>query len=231
MRILEHAVKKALERYKLLLENKQYRENLEQLVKERTEKLEKELKLRKSAEKKLRTSLNEKDVLLKEIHHRVKNNLQVISSLLNLQSGYINDKSALDIFIDSQNRVKSMALIHEKMYQSEDLGHIDFSEYIDKLATHLHSIFSTKDSQIKVVQDVQNVSLDINRAIPCGLIINRSVDLESFLELLFSRHPILLVSMSIANVHYRACNALLIVDRFVGLLSLLEISECLIELS
>ena len=88
---------------------------------------------RKHVENKLKASLKEKEVLLKEIHHRVKNNLQIISSLLRLQCGYIKDKQALDIFQDSQNRVRAMALIHENLYQTKDLAKIEFSEYIRKL--------------------------------------------------------------------------------------------------
>jgi two-component sensor histidine kinase len=130
---------------------------------------------RKQTQDQIKASLEEKEVLLKEIHHRVKNNMQIISSLLRLQSVEVKSKTVQNMYKVSRNRIKSMALIHESLYRSKDFSRIDFSEYIDKLATHLHSIYCTKDSQIKIVQDVKNVSLDINRAIPCGLIINELI--------------------------------------------------------
>jgi PAS domain S-box-containing protein len=130
---------------------------------------------RKQAEEKLKASLKEKEVLLKEIHHRVKNNLQVISSLLNLQSGYVRDREALQMFKESQNRVRSMALIHEKLYQSKDLASIDIAGYIRDLTTSLFRSYEASAAAIRVNTDVHDVFLDINTAIPCGLIINELV--------------------------------------------------------
>jgi two-component sensor histidine kinase len=130
---------------------------------------------RKRAQEQIKASLNEKEVLLKEIHHRVKNNMQIITSLLNLQSRYVKDKHDLEIFMDSQNRVKSMALIHEELYQSEDLAGIDFADYVQKLASHLFSLYSVSTAVIKLSINIKDVLLDINTAIPCGLIINELV--------------------------------------------------------
>jgi two-component sensor histidine kinase len=126
---------------------------------------------RKRAEEQIKSSLHEKEVLLKEIHHRVKNNLQVVSSLLSLQSGYPRVESVRDLFIESQNRVKSMALIHEKLYQSQDLANIDFSDYIESLAHHLFHSYTANPDLVSLTTDV-HVSLDIDHAIPCGLIVN-----------------------------------------------------------
>jgi two-component sensor histidine kinase len=130
---------------------------------------------RKRADEKIKSSLREKDVLLKEIHHRVKNNMQIISSLLRLQSKEIQDKSTRKIFDVSQNRIRSIALIHETLYQSEDLSRIDFARYVKKLATHLISIYRPEGQGIDLKLDVKNAYLDINKAIPCGLIINELV--------------------------------------------------------
>ena len=130
---------------------------------------------RMRAEEQVKASLIEKEVLLKEIHHRVKNNMQVISSLLNMQSETIKDDNVLRIFKESQNRVKSMALVHELLYQTKDLSSIDFSEYTRSLTTRLLYSFgdSTKGIQLKI--DMDEVCLDVNKAIPCGLIINEIV--------------------------------------------------------
>lgn len=130
---------------------------------------------RKRTEEQIRASLREKEVLLKEIHHRVKNNMQVIISLLNLQSKHVKDKHDLEILKDSQNRIKSMALIHDKLYQSKDLASIDFAEYIENLASHVFNTYSVSSSAIKLVADIKDVPLDINTAIPCGLIINELI--------------------------------------------------------
>ncbi len=130
---------------------------------------------RKRAEEEIRASLKEKEVLLQEVHHRVKNNMQIISSLFSLQSGHIKDKQALEIFKSSQNRVRSMALIHERLYQSKDLTRVNFAEYSQSLTTHLFSSYGINTNVIKFYIDIKDVSLDINTAIPCSLIINEIV--------------------------------------------------------
>jgi len=130
---------------------------------------------RKKVEEKLKKSLDEKEVLIKEIHHRVKNNLMVISSLLNLQSQYIKDKEALDIFRESQNRARSMALIHERLYRSSDLKRIDFGDYIQTLATDLFHTYVTDPVRVKLNMCVENLMVDINTTVPLGLIVNELV--------------------------------------------------------
>ena len=132
-----------------------------------------DITVRKQVENKLKASLKEKEVLLKEIHHRVKNNLQIISSLLRLQSGYIKDKQALQIFQDSQNRVRAMALIHENLYQTNDLAKIEFSEYIRKLKNNLIRCYNSNN--ININANIEEVYLKIDTAIPCALIINELV--------------------------------------------------------
>jgi PAS domain S-box-containing protein len=127
------------------------------------------------AEKQLEASLQEKEVLLKEIHHRVKNNLQVISSLLYLQSKSIEGQEALEMFQESQDRVRSMALVHERLYQSPDLARIDFAEYVRNLASYLFRSYGVHSNLIQLRINVDDVSLGIDMAVPCGLILNELV--------------------------------------------------------
>ena len=129
----------------------------------------------KIAEDEIKKALKEKEMLLKEIHHRVKNNLMVISSLLNLQSKYIHDEVALDIFRESQNRAKSMALIHERLYRSTDLKRIEFGDYIRTLATDLYHTYVPEESLINLKMDLEEVMVDINTTVPLGLIVNELV--------------------------------------------------------
>jgi PAS domain S-box-containing protein len=130
---------------------------------------------RQRNEKRLQNSLNEKDMLLKEIHHRVKNNLMIISSLLNLQSRYIKDEESKSIFKESQNRARSMALIHERLYQSTDLKRIDFGDYIRTLSNDLYDTYVMDKTLISLNVDVEDIMLDIDISIPLGLIINELV--------------------------------------------------------
>jgi len=130
---------------------------------------------RKRAEEKIQVSLREKEVLLKEIHHRVKNNLQVISSLLNLQSKYIKDLKTQEVLKESQNRVKSMALIHEKLYQSKDLGRINLAEYTQNLISNLFHSYGASTNHIAFTIHADDIFLNIDTAIPCGLILNELV--------------------------------------------------------
>ena len=130
---------------------------------------------RKKAEEQMEASLKEKEVLLQEIHHRVKNNMQIISSILNLQSGVIKNKRVLELFKSSQNRIKSMALIHEKLYKSKDFSRIDFSKYVQSLSKDLFKMYGINQDVVKLSIDIKDVLLNINAAIPCGLIINELI--------------------------------------------------------
>jgi PAS domain S-box-containing protein len=130
---------------------------------------------RKRAEEKIEKSLKEKEVLLREVYHRVKNNMQIITSLLNLQSRYVRDGEYREMFRESLNRIKSMSLVHEKLYQSKDLSTIDFKEYLNEIARGLFLSYGANEGKISLVMNINNISLDINTAIPCGLIINELV--------------------------------------------------------
>jgi PAS domain S-box-containing protein len=129
----------------------------------------------KLLQKQIEESLREKEVLLKEIHHRVKNNLQIIISLLNLQSGYIKDQTTLKAVQDGQNRVRSMALVHEKFYQAEELSEIDFGEYVEKLTQYIYQSYGDKTDRIKLRIKTDHVKLDMDTAMPSGLLVNEIV--------------------------------------------------------
>ncbi|MEM7296840.1 MAG: sensor histidine kinase [Bacteroidota bacterium] len=116
--------------------------------------------------------MNERETLLKEIHHRVKNNLQIISSLLNLQAGSLEDEAAIDAVKEGQNRVKSMALIHENLYQNDDLSGIEVDEYIENLTRTLYGSFGVDEEKIKTNLSVEKIRLDIDTLIPLGLMLN-----------------------------------------------------------
>jgi two-component sensor histidine kinase len=157
-------------------------DELEMRVHERTaelarvnQALQAEITERVRKEAQIKASLEEKEALLKEIHHRVKNNLQVISSLLNLQSSLVADPQALEVFQESQHRIRSMALVHEKLYQSESLAQIDFAEYVRTLTTYLFNSYGDRAQHITLDIQAEDVFLGIDTAIPCGLILNELV--------------------------------------------------------
>ncbi len=129
----------------------------------------------KRAEEQIKSSLKEKEVLLKEIHHRVKNNLQIVSSLLSLQAGQIEDPAALQTFKESQDRVKAMALIHERLYQSRDFARIDFAGYVRNLTGHLVRSYKINTNTLRLNLEVEAVPINFDVAIPCGLIIHELV--------------------------------------------------------
>ena len=123
----------------------------------------------------IRSALKEKEVLLREIHHRVKNNMQIISSLLNLQSTQLRDKKDRFLFKETQNRIRSLALVHEKLYQSKNLARIDFAEYIRSLITYLWQFYMIDSETIHLHMELEEAFLDLNTAIPCGLIVNELI--------------------------------------------------------
>lgn len=137
--------------------------------------VQRDISEKKRSEEALKRSLIEKDILLKEIHHRVKNNLQIVTSLLKLQAGYVNDEKVKQLFRESQNRVQSMSLIHQKLYQTKDLAHIDFKEYIETVTIHLQHSYGILEDRVKIFTDVKNMVMSIDNAIPAGLIINELV--------------------------------------------------------
>lgn len=130
---------------------------------------------RKLYEKELKKSLDEKEALLKEVYHRVKNNMQIISSLLNLQIAHVHSEESKDILKDSQSRVKSMAMIHEKLYMSKDLSHINFKEYVEHLVTDIFYTYGVKVGAINPILRIEPIELNMETAIPLGLIINELV--------------------------------------------------------
>jgi len=126
-------------------------------------------------ERELQQSLKEKEVLLKEVHHRVKNNMQVISSILNLQSSYIKDNAAIEMLRESQDRIKSMSFIHESLYRSKDLSSVNFTEYLKNLVNNLFHTYGVNIEGLKLTYDLDEISLNLDTAIPCGLIINELI--------------------------------------------------------
>lgn len=129
----------------------------------------------KIAEENLKNSLNEKEILLKEVHHRVKNNMQVINSILSLQSAYTKDDSVLKILKESQNRIKSMSQVHEKLYQTKDFSKIDFGDYLEELSHNLLISYENPLHKVRLIKECDEVYLNLDEAIPCGLIVNELI--------------------------------------------------------
>ncbi len=191
--INEQLQEEAQERIKAQQELKTLNERLETIVEQRTRQLKvtnknlyHEIAERKKAETKVRSSLQEKELLLKEIHHRVKNNLLVVSNLLDFQTDYIEDPEILKMFDNSKHRIESMALIHEQLYNSPDLKQLNFNNYIIALVDKLSYSYDTSTKGIKISLDIDDIYLNIETANPCGLIINELV--ANALEHAFTNH-------------------------------------------
>jgi len=129
----------------------------------------------KNSKEQVKASLKEKEILLKEIHHRVKNNMQIISSLLNLQADQVKDPEDIELFYSSQRRIRTMAIVHEKLYQSKDFSSIDFGDYISDLMDYLSHSFSSHNKNINISLNCESLYLKIDSAIPCALIIQELV--------------------------------------------------------
>ncbi len=130
---------------------------------------------RKAAEQQLKNSLREKELLLKEVHHRVKNNLHIISSLFDLESNQSQNQQALKVFADSQNRIQAMALIHEQLYQAKEFGKVEFGDYIYRLANNLAFFYNDQIHSVQLVVEVEPVQINLETAIACGLLLNELV--------------------------------------------------------
>lgn len=130
---------------------------------------------KKQAQQKIELSLKEKEILLREVHHRVKNNMQVVSSILNLQSSYVSDEYALALLKESQNRIKTMAIIHESLYQNKSFSSVNFSEYVRTLISNIIHSYSYSREKIRIALNLEEVILPLDTSIPAGLIINELV--------------------------------------------------------
>jgi len=142
---------------------------------EKSNALEDEIIQRQEAQQQAETSLREKEMLLQEVHHRVKNNLQIVSSLLRLQSRQVDDPGMVAILNDSRSRIGAISLIHKTLYQPSNLSSVSFREYIIELALQLFDFYAVDPDRIALVTDMESISLNIETATPCGLIINELV--------------------------------------------------------
>ncbi len=123
----------------------------------------------------LESSLHEKELLLKEVHHRVKNNMQIVSSLINLQALKVRDEEHRMLYTETSARVRAMALVHEKLYMSENFARINFREYIRELAAGLMASFNAAPSRVKLEIGAENIEIGIDRAVPCAQIVNELI--------------------------------------------------------
>lgn len=151
--------------------------NIDELIMRLKELIEKQhlREEKRRTEEKLKDSLREKEVLLKEIHHRVKNNMQIIYGMLNLQLAQIKNEVVSEMIKETKNRIKAMALVHERLYQSENLARIEFGDYVRRLISGLIHSYGMDSNTVRQTIEIKNVSLNINLAIPCGLIVNELV--------------------------------------------------------
>jgi PAS domain S-box-containing protein len=167
---------------------------------------------RRNSEEAMKASLLEKEVLLKEIHHRVKNNLQVISSLLRLQSETVKDKETAALFVDSQERVRAMALVHEYLYKSSDLARINFPAYVASLVRNLYRTFGLTASENVPIAAIDDVSLSLDMAVPCGLLLTELISNAAKHAYLDKKGPIDITFRNLSKRHFE----LRVADKGVG---------------
>ncbi|OPY44853.1 MAG: sensory histidine kinase UhpB [Methanoregulaceae archaeon PtaU1.Bin222] len=163
------------DRNRALNELEQLNTNLERIVQDRTHALNEEIQQRKHAEAAIQASLDEKVLLLREIHHRVNNNLQIIISLIKLQTRSLEDAEMKQVLSGMRNRVQAMSLVHEKLYLSKSLSSIDIADYTRFLATQLFAFYGVDHRRVALATDMEKILLDIDTAIPLGLIINELI--------------------------------------------------------
>lgn len=192
------------ERVQMENELKRHRTHLEKLVEERTFelkdsniKLKQEIVERKRAEEQVQNDLKEKVIMLKEIHHRVKNNLQIVSSLFRLQSSTIKNSAVLKFIKDSQNRIRSMALIHDQLYHSSDFTKIDMGPYLRELCGQLCLSYGFNSDNIDIDLNIYNINLSLDEALPCSLLLNELISntLRHAFPLDFKSKPHIFISM------------------------------------
>ncbi|MFW9265280.1 histidine kinase dimerization/phosphoacceptor domain -containing protein, partial [Nostoc sp. CALU 546] len=157
-----------------------------------------ELVQRQKAQVKLKNALAEKEVLLKEVHHRVKNNLQIVSSLLQLQSQTLKDPEVIKVLRESQNRIESISLIHKNLYTSANIGQIDVADYIHNLAASLLISYQIWPGRIGLETDIDSVSLNVDQAIACGLVINELI--SNALKHAFPNQQAGTISIALRNI-------------------------------
>lgn len=147
----------------------------------------------------IKNALAEKEVLLKEVHHRVKNNLQIVSSLLQLQSQTLKDPEAIKVLRESQNRIESISLIHKNLYTSANIGQIDVADYISNLAASLLISYQICSDRITLETDIDSVNLNVDQAIACGLVINELI--SNALKHAFPNQQVGTISIALRNIN------------------------------
>ncbi len=170
----------------------------------------------------LHQALDDKDMLVKEIHHRTKNNLMIMASLLSLTSNDIDDENAREIFDQTKTRIRSMAIIHEKLYKSDDLKQINFGDYIRNLANDLFESFLTKSNHIQLIMELEDIKMDIEIAIPLGILLNEL--LTNSIKYAFPEKKCgnIFIKFAKANNHY----VLVVADDGIGLPKDLDVEKC-----
>lgn len=174
-KVFRHAVENALVTARLKKENRRYQDKLERKVLMRTEELEAEVKMRRKAEIGMRKMLEEKEVLLQEVHHRVKNNMAIISALISLKEQGETDTGVRNTFQDLQQRIKTMALVHEKLYQSDNFREISVKDYFEELCSELVGNYNTGPVPVECDTSIEDLYFALDILIPAGLILNEIV--------------------------------------------------------